>query len=133
MRALRWTIVALAALVAGWMVFDGSRALIAGDYVTPSSGEYAGRLGPWADVVSALGIEPRSTGMKLFFVAYGLAWLAIVVAFVRRRAWASKAMAIAAAGSLWYLAIGTVASAIQLALLALLRSRRSDSPEPRNP
>ena len=126
MRAMRWIIVALAALVAGWMVFDGTRALIVGDYVTPSSGEYAGRLGPWADVVSTLGIEPRSTGMKLFFVVYGLAWLAIVAAFVRRRAWALKAMAVAAAGSLWYLVIGTVASAIQLALLALLRRQRSE-------
>ena len=126
MRALRWTIIALAAFVAGWMVFDGTRALVVGDYVTPSSGEYAGRLGPWADVVSALGIDPRSTGMKLFFVTYGLAWFAIVIAFTRRRPWAARAMAGAAAGSLWYLVIGTVASAIQLVLLLVLHRRTSE-------
>ena len=123
MRALRWIVVALAALVAGWMVFDGTRALVVGEYVTPASGEYAGRLGPWADVVSALGIEPRSTGMKLFFVVYGLTWLAIVVAFARRVAWSTKAMTIAAVGNLWYLVVGTVASAIQLVMLFVLHRR----------
>ena len=34
-------------------------ALIAGDYVTPSKGQYAGQLGPWARLVSAVGLEPR--------------------------------------------------------------------------
>jgi len=37
----------LAAVEAGWMLFDGSRALIVGDYVTAKSGPYAGQLGPW--------------------------------------------------------------------------------------
>jgi hypothetical protein len=41
-----WIVAALAALNGGWMTFDGARALIVGDYVTPSSGEYAGQLGP---------------------------------------------------------------------------------------
>jgi hypothetical protein len=43
--------------------YDGSRALIVGDYVTPKSGAYAGQLGPWAKLVAAVGIEPRSTVM----------------------------------------------------------------------
>jgi hypothetical protein len=62
MARLRWAVVVLAVLEAGWMVFDGARALVVGDYVTPSSGEYAGKLGPWAGLASALGVEPRSTG-----------------------------------------------------------------------
>jgi hypothetical protein len=48
-----WIVAALAALNGGWMTFDGARAFFVGDYVTPSSGEYAGQLGPWADVVSS--------------------------------------------------------------------------------
>ena len=36
----------LAGVEAGWMVFDGTRALVVGDYVTPSSEEHAGEPGP---------------------------------------------------------------------------------------
>ncbi len=124
MARLRWVVVALAVVEAGWMVFDGTRALVVGDYVTPSSGEYAGRLGPWADLVSAVGIEPRSTGMKVFFVAYGLIWLVAALAFARRvpRSW--WAMVLLAAGSLWYLVIGTVASVLQLLVLLVPSVRR---------
>lgn len=60
-------IAALALFEAGWMAFDGVRALATGDYVTPSSGPYAGQLGPWSQVVSAVGIPPRSTAMKAIF------------------------------------------------------------------
>ena len=52
-------LVALVLFEAGWMAFDGAHALVTGDYVTPSTGSYAGQLGPWADVVSAAGIGPR--------------------------------------------------------------------------
>lgn len=58
---LRLLAVALALIESGWMAFDGMRALLVGDYVTPRSGPYAGQLGPWARLVSAVGIEPRST------------------------------------------------------------------------
>jgi len=121
---LRWVVVALAVVEAGWMLFDGTRALVVGDYVTPSSGEYAGQLGPWADLVSAVGIEPRSTGMKVFFIAYGLIWLLATLAFARRvpRSW--WAMVLLAAGSLWYLVIGTVASVLQLLVLLVPSVRR---------
>jgi hypothetical protein len=108
----RWAVVALAALTGGWMVFDGTRALVAGDYVT-----VGGELGPWADLVEAVGIDPRSTGMKCFFVVYGGAWL---VAAARR---SRGALAAFAAGSLWYLVAGTVSSVVQLVLLALDRRR----------
>jgi hypothetical protein len=33
---MKWVIVALMVLEAGWMLFDGTRALIVGDYVTPA-------------------------------------------------------------------------------------------------
>lgn len=101
------------------MVFDGARALVVGDYLTPSSGEYAGQLGPWSKLVRKAGIEPRSTMMKSIFVVYGLAWLAIATAFGLRVPWAWLAMLIAALGSLWYLVVGTSVSVVVIALLLL--------------
>jgi hypothetical protein len=89
-----WLTVILVAFTAGWMVFDGTRALIVGDYVTPESGEYAGQLGTWSNVVKAIGIEPRSTLMKSIFVAYGLITLAIAVCFARGLPWAHTAFVI---------------------------------------
>lgn len=107
------------------MVFDGCRALAVGDYLTPSSGPYAGQLGPWAPLVQALGIPPRATAMKLLFVAYGGAWLGACAAFLLRRPRATGVMAAFAAGSLWYLVIGTACSALQLLCLAALARRRT--------
>jgi hypothetical protein len=124
MGRLRWPVVVLAMLEAGWMVFDGTRALVVGDYVTPTSGAYAGRLGPWADLVAAIGIDPRGPFMKIALVAYGAVWLGVVVAFVLRRRLAWIAMMIAAIGSLWYLVIGTVSSLAVIALLLVPAVRR---------
>jgi hypothetical protein len=116
-RLIRSTIIILALLQAGWMSFDGMRALVVGDYVTPSSGAYAGQLGTWSKIVLAVGIEPRSTLMKSIFVIYGVAWLIIISFFTQRLRWAWWAMLVAAAGSLWYLPVGTISSMIQIALL----------------
>ena len=112
-----WVIVILVAFTAGWMLFDGTRALIVGDYVTPKSGEYAGQLGPWSNLVKALGIEPRSTLMKLIFVGYGLSALTIAVCFALGFAWARMALIIACILGLWFLPIGTITNLIALILL----------------
>jgi hypothetical protein len=115
----KWTATALAAAAAGWMVFDGTRALTVGDYVTVD-----GRLGPWADLLEAIGLDPRATGTKLFFVLYGAAWLCVVLAYGRDARRSRAAMAAFAAGSLWYLVLGTVSSVVQLVLLTLDRRLR---------
>ncbi|MFQ5608032.1 MAG: hypothetical protein ACE5GA_08800 [Candidatus Zixiibacteriota bacterium] len=112
-----WIVVALAVIVAGWMTYDGARALTVGDYVTPKSGQYAGQLGPWSKVVSAVGIAPRSTAMKLIFTIYGALWLAVIVCFVIGLKWSWWAMLIFALGSLWYLPFGTLLGLIQAGLL----------------
>ncbi|MFN2588181.1 MAG: hypothetical protein ABR613_08690 [Actinomycetota bacterium] len=117
MERLKWAIVSLAAVDAGYMVVDGLRALVAGDYFTPSSGDHAGELGPWAGLVESVGIAPRSTGMKAFFVVYGLAWLGATVAFAVERSWAWAAMLALAVGSLWYLTVGTAIGALVTVLL----------------
>lgn len=120
---LYWVVISLALLEAGWMAFDGTRALTVGDYVTPRSGAYAGQLGPWAKVVEAVGIESRSTFMKSIFATYGLAWLIVIACFFLRLEWAWTAMLIAAIGSLWFLPFGTLFSATQIVLLLLPQTR----------
>lgn len=114
-----WIVVALAALTGGWMTFDGIRALVTGDYVTPSSGEYAGRLGPWTKLVQAIGIEPRSTLMKSIFIFYGLATLLMAVCFAVGLPWAWWGLLATAVLGLWYVPIGTLTNLVMLALLLL--------------
>jgi hypothetical protein len=114
-------VVLLALIEAGWMTYDGSRALTRGDYVTPTTGPHAGQLGPWQHVVRLVGIAPRSTLMKSIFVVYGLLWLAIIGLFLKGVSWASTAMLVAAIGALWYLPVGTVVSALQIVGLLVLR------------
>jgi len=121
MTWVRLALLALAFIEGAWMTFDGTRALVLGDYVTPSSGAHAGELGPWNHVVKAIGIPPRSTAMKLIFVTYGVAWLVIAIAFATHAAWAWRAMLIAAIATLWYLPVGTAFAVVQLLVLLWLR------------
>jgi hypothetical protein len=114
-----WVVAALVVLNAGWMAFDGTRALIVGDYITPKIGQYAGQLGAWSKVVQATGIPPRSTLMKSIFVVYGLAYLIVMVAFLLKASWAWSAMLLVAALGLWYLPFGTLINLIVIVLLLL--------------
>lgn len=126
MRTARFieAVIVFVALAPGtFMTFDGSRALVAGDYLTPRTGRFAGQLGPWSHLVSAVGIPPRSTAMKIVFVAYGLAWLAATAAFVRRAPRSEASLAALAVATLWYLPVGTLAAVVVLAGLALRRLR----------
>ena len=116
-----WTVVVLAFIQGAWMSFDGSRALTKGDYVTPKKGEYAGQLGPWAALVTALGIDPRSGFMKSLFVVYGVAWQVGAVLFFLKVSWAWWFLMALAVGSLWYLPVGTLISLVQIGLLYLLK------------
>ena len=119
MSWLAWVVLVLAFIEGGWLAFDGSRALMVGDYVTPRSGQYAGQLGPWAKLVSAVGIEPRSTLMKSIHVVLGIAWLAVMVCFAMRLPWAWSGMIACAVLGLWYLPFGTLLSVVQIILLLL--------------
>lgn len=125
MNRLRWVVVALAVIEGGWLAFDGGHALVTGNYVTPSTGRFAGQLGPWSDVVSAVGIEPRSTLMTTIHLVLGGAWLIAIAGFVRRRRWSRWAMVACALGALWYLPFGTLLSTVQLGLLSLRGVRAS--------
>jgi hypothetical protein len=68
------------ALAAGaYPLADGLRAALLGDYFAPG-----GQLGPWAAVVQAAGVAPRSALMHAVFVALGLATLLALAAFALR-------------------------------------------------
>ncbi len=123
---LRWFIVLLAFLSAGWLAFDGAHALVTGDYVTPRSGPHAGQLGPWSKLFAAMGLDPRSLLVKWVHLVIGTAWLGAIVSFAlrARRAWG--AMLIGAIAGLWYLPFGTLISLIVIALLMLPAVRRHD-------
>jgi hypothetical protein len=122
-----WLVVGLVLFSGGWMAFDGGRALVVGDYVTPRSGPHAGALGPWSKVVSAVGVEPRSTPMKSLFVVYGLAFIGLAGAFALGASKAWLALVVVAVLGLWYVPFGTVINAVVLTLLLLppLRSIQS--------
>jgi hypothetical protein len=124
MRFVRGCIVFLALGPALFMTFDGMRALTRGDYLTRTTGPFAGQLGPWSRVVSAVGVPPRSTAMKVTFVAFGLLWLSAIVAFVSGSPGGTVALAAVAVATLWYLPIGTLMSALVLVGLAILRTLR---------
>ena len=117
MPKLAWVVVGLALIQSSWFVFDGVRALSVGDYVTPSSGPYAGELGPWSNLVSAVGIEPRSTLMKSIHVGVGVLGLVAIVAFVRGVCCARRGMIACAVLGLWYLPFGTVLGIVQILIL----------------
>jgi len=100
------------------MAFDGLHALTTGDYVAASGRD---GLGPWAMAVAALTLDPTSMGVKVAFVAFGLFGLAAAALHVFRPSHAAwrRLLAVFAAGTLWYLPVGT---ALGLATLALLAS-----------
>jgi len=125
MHWVGWIIIVIAVILGGWLAFDGGRALIVGDYITPKSGDYAGQLGPWAKLVSAVGIAPRSTLMQSIHVAIGLAWLVATACFILRLPGSWWAMLALAVLTLWYLPFGTLLGLVLIVLLILppMRSR----------
>ena len=118
---LNWLSVALQVLVGGWMLVDGLRALRTGAYKTPNSGDYAGRLGPWAGLLHRLGIDPNSNLAKWAHVIVGLLWLATALGAVLGAAWYTSVAIAAAILGLWYLPFGTLVSLLTLAILYLMR------------
>ena len=121
MHVARWIIFALSLFQGVWLVFDGVRALTVGDYVTATSGPWAGQLGPWSKIVSAVGLNPRGTPVKLLHVFCGAGWLiaaVCVAANVSCARWVALTFGLC---TLWYLPIGTAGSAVVLFLLWYFR------------
>lgn len=123
MTWLKWVVAAIGILMGSWMMFDGGRALVKGDYVTPREGPYAGQLGPWAKLVRGVGLEPRSSGVKGTFVVLGLSWLLMAIGHATGARWSWPGLVVLSLLSLWYLPVGTVLAVVELVLLFLLRSK----------
>jgi hypothetical protein len=117
MSMIRALLVLLVIVNGGWMAFDGTRALVTGDYLTPASGPYAGQLGPWASVLEAVGLPPRSTLVKWVFVTYGLAIVAAALGFALGARGSRKALVVLLPMGVWYLPFGTVINCVALVLL----------------
>ena len=125
---MRWIVVVLALVAGGWLAFDGAYALISGDYVTPGSGPHAGQLGPWSNVFTEIGLDPRSPVVKNLHLVIGSVWLGATLLFAlgARRGWI--AMLLCALAGLWYLRFGTLISLTIMGLLFVpaLRAQYSD-------
>lgn len=114
---LRAVILIIGGILGLWLTFDGLRALVTGDYVSPKSGPHAGQLGPWAKVVLAIGIDPKSTALKIVHVLLGMGWLVSLAGFAMRAEWDRAALLACSVASLWYLPVGTLIGGVTLVLL----------------
>jgi hypothetical protein len=112
---MRLLLIFASALQGMWMLGDGTHALRSGHY-------YGSRLGPWAAVVSRVGIDPNSSTMRWIFVALGVLWLVVLALITARARHALTLALLAAVLTLWFLPIGTLLSAITI-VCALLLSR----------
>lgn len=113
------SLIVLAVMLGGWMIFDASHAFMTGHYVTPRNGEGAGQLGPWAKVVRSVGMNPNGTGMRLGFMALGIAWLSMATGFAVNAdaGWLRPVGMGLAICTLWYAPIGTLLALIEFVLL----------------
>src|SRR6266496_3517895 len=68
MKTALYVILAILGFVSGgWMLFDGLRRMLIGDYV-----RIDGQLGPWRHVVTAVGVDPMARGVAVIFVLVGV-------------------------------------------------------------
>ena len=111
-----WLFFIFSWLIGWWMALDGVHQRLLGDYV-----RIGGQLGPWAALVSALGIDPQSLGF--FFVFLGLAFIAASFGVYLRRRWGYNIGLAISSLSLFYLGFGTPVALICLVLLLLKPTR----------
>jgi hypothetical protein len=111
--------IALATLLALWMLADGTHALLTGSYIT-------GTLGPWAAVLSAARIDPLGTPVKLAFLVLGISWLVHVRNVVVRKV-IRPATIVLCVLTLWYLPFGTITAVFELAAEFVPALRRAST------
>lgn len=106
--ASRIALLCVCMLQGGYMLFDGIHKLRTGSY-------FGSHLGPWANLVSAVGISPGV--LAPVFIALGALWLTGAIAFLLNLRWSSLLLRVLSIISLAYLVFGTVLSVAGLALL----------------
>jgi hypothetical protein len=120
---LKIIIILLSLLNAGYMAFDGGRALITGDYIRPKNGEYAGQLGPWSKLVTAIGIDPMSGVMKSIFLILGIYGIIATLYFVFNTAAGWKMLLVFCILSIWNLMFGTMSCVLVILFLIMWKWR----------
>ncbi len=111
-----WLAVFLGVVEGGWMLFDGLHRLFTGDFV-----RIDGRLGPWAEIVAAFGIDPMSMGIP--FAILGALWITGCAGMIAMKPWAWKLTLAMAMISLFYLLFGTLMAFVVLILLLMQKTR----------
>jgi len=112
-----WLYLAGTWLLGWWLLYDGLHQRLWGDYTRIN-----GQLGPWADLVRAVGLDPQR--MALVFIALGGGLLGASFGVLLQRRWGYLTALVLSALALLYLGFGTPVALICLALLALPPSRR---------
>jgi len=115
----------LSFVLGAWLVFDGTRKLVTGYY----TGEQTIGLGPWATVVTAIGLRPSD--MVFPFLFLGVLWIvngAIVLLASSARYERTIAISIV---TLFYAIPGTIVAIISISLS--LRERRLAGPSKKQP
>lgn len=102
----------LVVIVAGYMILDGVRELSGKGYIAPG-----GALGPWAGLLTRLGIDPYATGVAAVFVGYGVVLLGALVYYLTGSFAGGVALIVVAILGLWYLPFGTVGCLIAIGLV----------------
>jgi uncharacterized membrane protein HdeD (DUF308 family) len=113
-------IVILSFILGAWLIFDSARKLLTGYY----TGEQTIDLGPWATIVSALGVRPADMAFPFLFL--GIIWIvngAIVLLGANTRYERTIAISIV---TLFYALPGTLVGILNIVLS--LRERRLAKP-----
>jgi len=114
------TISILSFILGAWLVFDGTRKLVTGYY----TGEQTIGLGPWATVVTAIGLRPSD--MTFPFIFLGVLWIVNgVIVLLGSSARYERTIAISIV-TLFYAIPGTIVGIITITLS--LRERRLAGP-----
>jgi len=115
----------LSFILGAWLVFDGTRKLVTGYY----TGEQTIGLGPWATLVSAIGIRPSDMAFPFLFL--GVLWIVNgVIVLLGSSARYERTIAISVV-TLFYAIPGTIVGIITITLS--LRERRLAAPSKKHP
>jgi len=115
----------LSFILGAWLVFDGTRKLVTGYY----TGEQTIGLGPWAPVVTAIGLRPSDMAFPFLFI--GVLWIVNgVIVLLGSSARYERTIAISIV-TLFYALPGTIVGIITITLS--LRERRLAGPSKKQP
>jgi uncharacterized membrane protein HdeD (DUF308 family) len=110
------TISILSLILGAWLVFDGIRKLLTGYY----TGEQTIGLGPWATIVSTIGVQPANMAIPFLFL--GVIWIVNgIIVLLGANTRYERVIAISIV-TLFYALLGTLIGAITI--LLSLRERR---------